>query len=81
MSSSRTLSPLSARVGRGYRAIVVAAARRRGLTVSSMLKEALERYLDTVDLTVDPRIGSAPHGRIGSSRVETSGGFTETPIR
>lgn len=85
MSGSKSLFPIAARVGRSYRAQIVAAAERRGLSMSAFIKEALKVYFDPVNDHVNfPSGYTSRYPSRVVSRAEApsrGGGFTETPIR
>lgn len=51
--SSRHLHPVAARVSRSFRAAIVSTARRQGISVSALIKEALHKHLGDVDAGVN----------------------------
>ena len=82
--SSRYHLVLSFRLTVAHRAKVVRIAARRGLSISSLIKEALRPYIDGVDDGVDaqsvispiaPRV--APANRALPEAPIRQGGFTE----
>lgn len=90
--SSRHHMPLSCRLPVSHRATVVRIAAQRGMTVSSLIKEALKPYIDGVHLGVNeqfvmnqlspyavplrPVIAPANRARVDSP-VRSGGGFRE----
>jgi hypothetical protein len=67
--SSRYLHPLACRAPRAFCMAVVAAARRREMSVSAFIKEALRRHLDSVDVGVNmPADSRAPNSSVWLGR-------------
>ena len=66
--SSRWLSPLSVRLPRAERGLVVSYARARGLSNSALIKKALRQYLRGVDAGVD----TAPRNDVPNTAQDAS---------